>query len=87
VIIEIEGHTDDIGSERENFLVSLERAQSVRQVLIDGGVSSERVVVRGFGETRPIADNSTDEGRAENRRIEVRVTVTRDSGDGSGGGE
>ena len=82
VTIEVEGHTDDIGSERENFLVSLERARAVWQWLIDGGVAPERVVVRGYGETRPIADNTTEEGRAQNRRIEVLVTGTLDGADG-----
>ncbi|MFQ5718683.1 MAG: OmpA family protein [Acidobacteriota bacterium] len=80
VTIEIEGHTDDIGSERENFLVSLERARTVRQWLVDGGIDPARVAIRGYGETRPIADNLTEEGRRQNRRIEVLVTGTVEAG-------
>jgi outer membrane protein OmpA-like peptidoglycan-associated protein len=76
VTIDVEGHTDDVGSERDNFLVSLERARAVRRFLTDAGISAERITARGFGEIRPIGDNETAEGRAQNRRIEILVTGT-----------
>ncbi len=76
VTIDVEGHTDDVGSERDNFLMSLERARSVRRFLVDSGIMPERITARGFGEIRPVADNATAEGRAQNRRIEVLVTGT-----------
>ncbi|MCZ6746705.1 MAG: OmpA family protein [Acidobacteria bacterium] len=71
---EIEGHTDDVGSERDNFLISMDRARAVRRFLTDAGINPDRMSIRGYGEIRPIADNTTKEGRAENRRIEVFVT-------------
>jgi outer membrane protein OmpA-like peptidoglycan-associated protein len=76
VTIEIEGHTDDVGSERDNFVMSMERARAVDLWLRDAGIDPARMTVRGFGEIRPIADNSTAEGRTQNRRIEVLVTGT-----------
>ena len=74
LIFEIEGHTDDVGSERDNFLISMDRARSVRRFLADAGINPDRMSIRGYGEIRPIADNTTKEGRALNRRIEVFVT-------------
>jgi outer membrane protein OmpA-like peptidoglycan-associated protein len=76
VTIEIEGHTDDVGSERDNFIMSMERARAVEGWLRDAGIDPARMTIRGFGEIRPIADNTTAEGRAQNRRIEVLVTGT-----------
>jgi outer membrane protein OmpA-like peptidoglycan-associated protein len=81
VTVEIEGHTDDVGSERDNFLISVERSRAVQRWLIDAGVDEERIAVRGYGEIRPIADNATAEGRAQNRRIEVLVTGTLRTGE------
>lgn len=74
LIFEIEGHTDDVGSERDNFLISMDRARSVRRFLGDAGINPDRMSIRGYGEIRPIADNTTKEGRVENRRIEIFVT-------------
>ena len=72
--IVIEGHTDDIGPAAYNQKLSLRRAGSVRQALIEKyNVPADRVVARGYGESRPVADNSTPEGRLANRRVVVRV--------------
>jgi outer membrane protein OmpA-like peptidoglycan-associated protein len=67
----VEGHTDSIGSEEANRELSLQRASAVRDALVSNGVSADRVSVEGFGETRPIADNSSQAGRANNRRVEI----------------
>ncbi len=71
--IEIAGHTDDVGDEASNLNLSKARAERVRNYLISKGISSERVVAKGYGETQPIATNSTSEGRQKNRRTEVRI--------------
>lgn len=71
VHIEIRGHTDNVGGALINQRLSEERAENVRQYLIDKGVDPERIEAIGFGERYPIADNSTPEGRAQNRRIEI----------------
>jgi outer membrane protein OmpA-like peptidoglycan-associated protein len=69
--IVVEGHTDSVGSEETNRELSLERATSVRDALVANGVSSDRISVQGHGESRPIADNSSQAGRANNRRVEI----------------
>ncbi len=73
MIVEIAGHTDNIGSAEYNLKLSQRRAEAVRQYLINKGVPPERIYARGYGETQPIADNSTEEGRAKNRRVELRI--------------
>ncbi|NVJ08898.1 OmpA family protein [Myxococcus sp. AM001] len=67
----IEGHTDSMGSDAMNEALSYRRAERVREFLISQGVSRDRVEVRGLGEYRPVANNSTPEGRANNRRVEI----------------
>ncbi|MDY7226224.1 OmpA family protein [Hyalangium rubrum] len=67
----IEGHTDAQGPDGFNEELSLRRAERVRDYLVSQGVSSDRVSVRGLGEYRPVASNSTAEGRANNRRVEI----------------
>ena len=71
--VRIEGHTDASGTKQENLILSQLRANSVRDYLIDRGVSIYRLKAYGFGEGVPISDNSTPEGRADNRRIEFNV--------------
>jgi OOP family OmpA-OmpF porin len=69
--IAIEGHTDSIGSNEYNQKLSERRANSVKNYIIDNfGIDAKRLRAEGFGETRPIADNNTDEGRQRNRRVE-----------------
>ncbi|NQV05782.1 OmpA family protein [bacterium] len=71
--IQISGHTDDVGDPDGNLALSQARADSVANYLIDAGVDPVQVTAIGFGETQPIADNSTEEGQAANRRIEFTV--------------
>jgi flagellar motor protein MotB len=66
----IEGHTDSIGSDEDNLRLSVARAEAARVWLIEAGIEADRVVAVGYGETRPIGDNQTTEGRALNRRVE-----------------
>jgi outer membrane protein OmpA-like peptidoglycan-associated protein len=72
--VEIEGHTDNIGSDEFNQALSEKRAGTVRDYLVDAGVSINSVFARGFGKTRPIADNDTAVGRKLNRRVEMIVS-------------
>lgn len=70
----VEGHTDSVGSDAYNQGLSERRANAVRDVLVNQyGVESDRVSSVGYGESRPVADNETDEGRAVNRRVEAAV--------------
>lgn len=70
---EIDGHTDGIGSVTYNLSLSDRRAKSVKSYLVAKGISSYRMTTRGFGKSRPIADNATAEGRELNRRVELKV--------------
>jgi len=72
--MEVEGHTDSIGSDEFNQSLSEKRAASVRDYLVDNGVSINNVIARGYGKVRPIADNSTAAGRKLNRRVEMIVS-------------
>ena len=67
----IEGYTDSVGSARFNQTLSERRAAAVQQALIQRGVAADRIVARGYGKDFPVADNSSDEGRAMNRRVEI----------------
>jgi outer membrane protein OmpA-like peptidoglycan-associated protein len=69
----VEGYTDSQGTPSYNQALSQRRAQSVRDYLVSRGIASERVTAQGFGLTRPIADNESVEGRANNRRVEIVV--------------
>jgi outer membrane protein OmpA-like peptidoglycan-associated protein len=70
----VEGHTDSVGTDAYNQRLSERRANAVRDVLVNQhGLDSSRVDAVGYGESRPVADNSTDEGRAINRRVEAEV--------------
>jgi outer membrane protein OmpA-like peptidoglycan-associated protein len=71
VEVKVEGHTDSIGSEEYNQVLSVRRAESVYRYLVNRGVDPERFQVEGFGKTRPIASNDTEAGRAQNRRVEL----------------
>ncbi|MFC2139672.1 OmpA family protein [Bacteroidota bacterium] len=70
--VEIQGYTDNIGSERYNQTLSERRARTVQNYLVARGVKAERLEIVGYGESKPIADNSTPAGRAMNRRIEFK---------------
>jgi OOP family OmpA-OmpF porin len=73
LVIEIGGHCDWIGSKEYNLVLSRKRANSVRDYLISQGVAAARLTAEGYGLSRPVADNKTDEGRARNRRVEFKV--------------
>jgi len=75
VKVEIAGHTDNVGKPSYNLALSQKRAEAVRQYLIGKGVDAARLSARGYGATQPIADNGTEQGRAENRRVELKITV------------
>ncbi len=77
-VLAVEGHTDDVGSEEDNLGLSEARAQAVVDYLVAGGVDAARLTAVGYGESRPIADNATADGRAQNRRIEF-VVIEGDS--------
>lgn len=71
--VAIVGHTDSRGSEAYNQVLSEKRAQDVADYLSGKGISTDRMMVSGMGETSPVADNATKAGRAENRRVEVEI--------------
>jgi outer membrane protein OmpA-like peptidoglycan-associated protein len=71
--IDVLGHTDSTGSDAYNQSLSERRAQSVANYLASRGVAPARMATRGFGESQPIADNGTEYGRAQNRRVEIKV--------------
>src|SRR5205823_10395499 len=72
-LVELQGFTDSVGSEQYNFGLSQRRAESVERYLVSKNVPLYRVSIVGLGEDNPIADNKTSQGRAQNRRVEVRV--------------
>lgn len=72
VRVEISGHTDNVGNDQNNQVLSLNRANSVKQWLVDNGIPTDRMETKGYGETVPAATNDTPEGRQQNRRIEMR---------------
>lgn len=73
--ITIAGHTDSVGNPSYNMNLSRERANSVRNYLVNRGVSSNRINVAAYGQTRPISDNNSEYGRQQNRRVEVTVNA------------
>ena len=73
LVIEISGHTDNTGSDEINNKLSLERANAVRENLLKGGIDQARIKTRGYGKSKPKADNATEEGRQINRRVEIEI--------------
>lgn len=73
LVVEIAGHTDSIGSKRYNQALSERRANAVRNYLLGAGVQQDQLTAKGYGELEPIASNDTAEGRAQNRRTELRI--------------
>lgn len=71
--IELGGHTDNVGNDAANQKLSEQRANAVRDYVVGQGIEGARITAKGYGETRPVATNDTEEGRAQNRRTEVRV--------------
>ena len=73
MVIEIGGHTDDVGSDELNLKLSQERANAVMEYMVLAGIEQARLQAKGYGETQPIADNATAEGKAKNRRTEFEI--------------
>lgn len=76
LIIEISGHTDNVGASEYNMELSNNRAKSVYNYLINQGINENRLKYKGYGESQPISTNDTDAGRAENRRTEIKILST-----------
>jgi outer membrane protein OmpA-like peptidoglycan-associated protein len=73
--IEVGGHTDNVGNDQSNLTLSEQRAKSVVAYLTEKGVTADRLTSKGYGKTKPIADNSSEEGRSKNRRTEFKVVA------------
>ncbi|MFT7621052.1 MAG: outer membrane protein OmpA-like peptidoglycan-associated protein [Myxococcota bacterium] len=73
VRLRVEGHTDDRGKDENNMTLSVARAASVRTYMVEKGIAATRLTSEGFGETKPVGDNKTKDGRQQNRRIEFTV--------------
>jgi outer membrane protein OmpA-like peptidoglycan-associated protein len=69
--VEVAGHTDNVGTPDANMKLSQDRAQAVMAALAERGIQADRLSAKGYGQTAPVADNRTDEGRAKNRRVEL----------------
>jgi len=76
--VEIAGHTDSVGTESYNKKLSLQRAEAVKEWLINKGIDKSRIKALGFGKSKPVADNATDEGRAKNRRVTFTIVGIND---------
>lgn len=73
--LEIAGHTDNVGDDDKNLVLSKKRAESLKNYLVSKGVEATRLTTLFFGETKPIADNNTPEGRKKNRRVEMKIVI------------
>ena len=71
--VSLAGHTDSVGTEAYNLRLSERRVNSVKDYVVKKGVDTSRISGQGFGESKPIADNKTAEGRSKNRRVEIKV--------------
>ena len=71
--IEISGHTDNVGAESFNELLSQKRADAVVDYLLSKGIDKKRLLAKGYGQSNPVNSNDTDEGRAANRRTEFEI--------------
>ncbi len=73
IVLEVGGHTDNVGNEASNKTLSDNRADAVKQALVKFGVRGEALQTRGYGASQPKTDNSTDQGRFHNRRIQYSI--------------
>ena len=71
--VELGGHTDNVGSAEDNLRLSQARAEAVMRYLVGQGIEAQRLTPKGYGESRPVADNATEEGRQQNRRTELKI--------------
>ncbi|TZF81854.1 OmpA family protein [Pedobacter sp. BS3] len=76
VVIEISGHTDNVGDMQKNMVLSENRAKAVYNYLLENQIAASRLTYKGYGETKPVAENASEEGRQQNRRTEFRVIKT-----------
>jgi outer membrane protein OmpA-like peptidoglycan-associated protein len=81
--VRVEGFTDDVGGAAFNQELSMRRATAVKNVLLDHGVSSDQLLVYGYGESKPIASNTSQTGRSKNRRVELYIDVPQDGNAGN----
>ena len=72
--LDIEGHTDEKGSDEFNMKLSQSRADSVKKYLVSKGISADLITAKGFGETKPLVPNDSDANREKNRRVEFKIT-------------
>jgi outer membrane protein OmpA-like peptidoglycan-associated protein len=73
LVVEIGGHTDNIGEEGANHRLSQRRADAIKAYLVKKGIDENRILAKGYGEKEPLASNDTEAGRAKNRRTEVKI--------------
>lgn len=71
--IELSGHTDNVGSKEANLKLSDDRAKAVTEYIVTQGIKAERIKTLGYGETKPVSTNDTDEGKQLNRRVEFTI--------------
>lgn len=75
VSFEVDGHTDNVGAEHANGVLSEQRATAIVEYLISQGIAAERLTLKGYGASRPIVESATDEGRWQNQRVEFSVRI------------
>ncbi len=73
MVVEIAGHTDDIGTEEYNLRLSQKRAEAVKQYLVEHGIEPQRIIAKGYGKSQPLIADTTEEARALNRRVEFKI--------------
>ncbi len=74
LLVNLTGHTDNIGNEQSNLKLSKKRADRIKNILVKKGVEISQITSKGMGESEPIADNSSEQGRQKNRRVEIKIT-------------
>ncbi len=77
LVVTLEGHTDNVGDAGSNLELSRKRAGSVKDHLVSLGIDASRIEVKGYGESKPVADNGTEQGRWRNRRVEATIEYER----------
>ena len=72
--VDIQGHTDNIGNAADNLKLSDNRAKAVMSYLVSKSIKADRITAKGYGATKPVADNTSEQNRAQNRRTEIKIT-------------
>ncbi len=73
MVVEIQGHTDNVGKPEDNMKLSQQRAEAVKAFLVSKGIDTKRVTAKGYGDTSPVENNATESGKAKNRRTSLKV--------------